>query len=246
MRTLQKVLFVLCALFSFSFADLEINDLGSYEDVIEEAVEAELLPSPDVSTATVFPKYLDARLPIGKEVEILTVLKNKGELALTVTSIKASFNYPLDHKYYIQNFTEFPYALTVAPSEEYTISYVFQPDALLEPRDYDLVVQMFYGDAEGQNYTSVVFNSTIDMVEVGTAVDAQTFFVYLGVVAVLGLVLFMIYKALGHWRESNKNVALERGTKMNTELNNEWLQGTFADPSVNRKKGRNSSKKKKN
>jgi len=199
-----------------------------------------LFASPDVSTTYVFPRFPNKKFPSGEEVEIMLGFANNGAHEFNITRIEASYNYPLDYNYYIQNFTTLHYNWVVAkPSTQVSVSYRFRPDALLEPRDFGLVASVFYRDAvTGTNYTSVFFNSTIDNVEPSTGVDTQLFFTYLAGVAVLGLVGFVLYRVLGNWAKRHTiRGKLESGTK--DQVDDDWLVGTAADPALRKKKDQN-------
>jgi len=222
---------VLFCFLSLSFAQNEGIKLAD-----PEPQEAPLIiSSPDISTSYVFPQFIDKKFPSGEEIEILLGFSNAGEQDYNVTHITASFNFPLDYSYYIQNFTTIQYMTTVVPNTQQSFAYFFVPDALLEPRDFGLVASVHYRDAEGVNYTTVFFNSTIDIIEPTGGVDTQTFFTYLGVVAVLGLIGFVIYRALLSWRKRQRIAPKEFGTR-EVELDDDWLTGTSADPSLRGKK----------
>jgi len=197
-----------------------------------------LVASPDAVTSFVFPRFPERQFPSGEPVEILTGFYNKGKEIFNITKIAASFNYPLDYSYYIQNFTTKEYGLAVAPGDEISVSYVFKPDPLLEPREFGLVVSVFYQDSQKTNWTSVAFNSTVDMVESGGGVDAQTFFTYLGIIAFLGLSGFLLSGVLSSWvkKHKRKGGRYEVGTKAPREVQNEWLIGTSAEHDIRKKK----------
>jgi len=213
-------------------------DLGAEED------PSKLGPSPDVITATVFPRYADGKFPAGSRVEILMGFRNKGNKFFNVTIIDASFNYPLDYNYYIQNFTGEEYNLVVKPYEEVSLSYNFQPDPLLEMRDFGLIVSVFYNEIDkngegGTNYTNVLYNATIDIVEAEGGFDAQTFFAYLAILAVLGLISYILYRNLASWTKHQKRKTPKEDTSTaSTEkvIDNDWLTGTAADPNYNKRK----------
>ena len=63
--------------------------------------------------------------------------------------------------------------MPVQASQEVTLSYMFRPDAMLEPRDFGVLVNVYYKDATGKNYTNVAFNGTVDLVEPVVGWDAQ-------------------------------------------------------------------------
>jgi len=178
------------------------------------------------------------KLPSGEPVEILLVVSNKGDQQFNITHVTASFNYPLDFTYYIQNFTAREYNVALAPGVHTSLAYIFLPDPLLEPRDFGLVVAVHYKDDQGVNYTSIAFNSTVDIVEPTGGVDTQTFFAYLAISAIIGMIGFVGYRVLGSWKKRQKFAPKEFGTTQT--LDNEWLTGTSADPVLSL-----SSKKKK-
>jgi len=201
-------------------------------------------PSPDASTSYVFPTAISSRkFLIAKDIPVVLGFRNKGNSIFNVTRIFASLMYPTDHRYYIQNFTRQPYGEFVRPSEERSFLYKFSPDLLLEPRDYGLVVSVFYSDLEGGNFTNVVFNSTIGLMESTEGVDSQSLFTYVGLLGVAGLVGFVVYKA-GRNISKKKGRKVEYGTQNVTVIDNEWLEGTAAvSPKTSSKSPRQKPKK---
>jgi len=157
--------------------------------IIETPVP-KLGPSPDASTSYVFPTSSNKKFLLAKTIPVVLGFTNKGNSVFNVTRIFASFMYPSDHRYYIQNFTRQAYGETVRPSEERSFLYTFLPDPLLEPRDYGLVISIFYSDLEGGNFTNVVFNSSIGLIESSEGYDVQTLFTYVGILGVAGLIGF--------------------------------------------------------
>jgi len=165
---------------------------------------------------------------IGKEIPVVVGLTNKGNSIFNVTSVFASLMYPQDHRYYIQNFTRTSFGEFVRPSEERSFVYKFLPDPMLEPREYGLVVNIFYTDLEGGNFTNVIFNSTIGLIESSEGIDAQSLFTYVGILGVAGLVGFIVYKAGRNLNKKKGSRKTEYGTQKVTTLDNEWLEGTNA------------------
>jgi len=190
--------------------------------------EPKLVASPDASTSYVFPNATNKReFPVATELTLLVGFTNKGSLAFNVTKISGSFMYPQDHRYFIQNFTKNTYNETVNPEELKAFVYKFSPDPFLEPRDYALVVSIFYYDLEGGNFTSVVYNSTITLKESDDAIDVQKLFTYVGLLGVVGLVGFVVYKS-GKNLTKKSGRRVETGTQRATVVDNEWLEGTSA------------------
>lgn len=198
-----------------------------------EVEEVAVVASPDASTSSVFPLYPLRKFPLGEEIEILLGFANNGESNFNISHITASFNYPLDYSFYIQNFTTREYNFAVQPDGQVSISYIFYPDPMLEPRDYGLVASVHYRDQLGVNWTSVFFNATVEVVEPSSSFDAQAFFTFLAIAAILGLIGFGIYRSLGSWKKKPSHRA-EFGTRRT--LDNDWLAGTSADPAFGGKK----------
>jgi len=119
---------------------------------------------------------------------------NHGREVFNITRLAASLHYPLDYRYHVQNvgssprisptlsppphsvsqFTDQSYVgIPVGPNEEVSIAYTLHPDPLLEPRDFGLTVNVFYL-SRGANWTNLVFNSTVYLVETGSAFDPQS------------------------------------------------------------------------
>jgi len=229
---------------------------------LELEEEATIKSSPDVTTAYVFPKYPHGKFPVGSQIEVLMAFRNKGASVFNISHVDASFNYPLDYSYYIQNFTKKEYGYKVDPNSELSLAYKFLPDPLLETRDFGLVVNVYYHDFDvngerGTNFTSVIFNSTVDVIEAEGGFDAQVLFAYLAILAVLGLLGYILYRNLATWRKRQKRKGpYEAQTAAQTEvMDNSWLQGTSADPNLhkgrkgsaytrNRNKQKNRNKKK--
>lgn len=95
-------------------------------------------------------------LQAGYAVEFLVGFINKGDEDYLVESMEASFRYPMDYTYYIQNFTALPYNKEVKPKQEATFVYSFIPNEAFAGRPFGLNIQLNYRDASG-NYYQVGF-----------------------------------------------------------------------------------------
>jgi len=209
--------------------------------------EVQLISSPDVLTSIVFPStnLIERTFKIGEIVDLIFCFTNNGDRMINITSVIASFRYPQDWRYYIQDFTRKSYGSLVAPGEFASFVYKFKPDAMLEPREFTFTAAVFYTDSAIQNFTSVLFNSTINMIEAGQGMDAQTLFTYIGLLGVLGLGAFVAYKNLGKSLGKKKSrVKIETGTQA-TGLMDEWLVGTSAESLSPRSKSPTGKKTKK-
>lgn len=201
--------------------DIKVTDeTEESEEVVEEII---LGPSPHVSTSFLFPETTNGEFLVGKEATVILGFTNNGKAPFNVSAIFASLRYPIQWSYHIQNYTGLAVFETVQPSEEASFIYKFQPDALLEPTEFGLQIDVYYSDLEGNNFTSAFFNSTVSLVEAADIVDAQQLFTYIGIVAIAGLLLFIVYKA-SKGDKKKKSKPVEMGTSK--KVDNEWLEGT--------------------
>jgi len=202
---------------------------------METLIAQPILPSPDVRTAYVFPDFPTKKIPSGEVVEVLLGFTNTGHKEFNITTITASLNHPADTRYYIQNYTKGEYGVLVGSEEQVSLSYKFRPDSLLEPRDFVLILSVFYQDEALTNYTNAFFNSTISITEPDITFDFQKLFLYVGFAAVLGLIGFLVYR---NWQEkaaqnkpklTKEEYNAKRTERVFTEADkNEWLEGTSA------------------
>lgn len=93
-----------------------------------------------------------ADLQAGYPVEFLVGFINKGSEDYVVETMEASFRYPMDYTYYIQNFTALPYNKEVKPKQEATFAYSFIPNEAFAGRPFGLNIQLNYRDASGNYY----------------------------------------------------------------------------------------------
>lgn len=93
--------------------------------------------------------------PANDIVKFLVGFTNKGTEDFTVDSLDASFRYPQDYQFYIQNFTALPLSTVVPPQRQATFEYSFIPAEPMGGRPFGLVINLNYKDA------SVSFHSEI-------------------------------------------------------------------------------------
>ena len=200
------------------------------EDALDDD-ESVVKSSQDVDTTILFTKpvtnYGDTAfdLQAGFPVEFFVGFTNKGAEDYLVESMEASFRYPMDYTYYIQNFTALPYNKEVKPKQEATFAYSFIPNEGFAGRPFGLNIQLNYRDASGNSYQEAVYNQTVNIVEVSEGLDGETFFLYvfLGAAVVLALVLGQQALATLARRRSPRAAPrpLERGTA--TDVDYDWL-----------------------
>lgn len=232
-----------CAINVFSQEDFEeaaASDSDEQgEDALTEQPAPVLVASPFAQLAFLFPASPDRKFVVGSTdpVELLVGFSNEGEKGFNITAIQASLMYPQDHRYYIQNYTRWNYAISVQPEAQTTILYKFLPDPGLDARDFDLTATIFYNDEAGVNYSSVIYNGTISMVDRADSVDAQTFFTYVGAIGAVGFVAFLGYKNFfGAPSKKSRGRKIETGTRADVPASeNEWLAGTSATAGTTRR-----------
>ena len=89
----------------------------------------------------------DTELPAGRPINVLIGLHNKGTKDFIVETIDASFRYPQDYSYHIQNFTGYRYGVVVQPNNEASFEYLFHPHESYGGRPFGLTIIMTYKDS---------------------------------------------------------------------------------------------------
>jgi translocon-associated protein subunit alpha len=80
----------------------------------------------------------------GQVVKSLIGFTNKGQNDFIVSAIEASFRYPEDFSYFIQNFSKIYYETYVPPGAEVSFVYDFTPSETLYSRPFGMVVSIYY------------------------------------------------------------------------------------------------------
>ena len=193
----------------------------------EEKQPQGLRMSPDVSTAVLFPEFPEKQLPAGQPIYVLVGFHNKGEKDFIVESLDASFRYPQDYSYYIQNFTGTVYNTVVKPGQEASFNYAFHPHESYGGRPFGLTILMMYKDSDGNQFGAGVFNETVTFHELEENFDGETFFLYVLLAAVGLLVIFGISYAFnksGFKKQSSRQTAPETGTQNGkANVDYDWL-----------------------
>ncbi|KAL1129205.1 hypothetical protein AAG570_013735 [Ranatra chinensis] len=210
-----------------------VTDEGGEE---EEAVEKPT-GSPDADTIILFTKPAVApgtnlELPAGDLVEFLVGFRNKGPEDFVLETLDASFRYPMDFNFYIQNFSTLAYERPVKPGQEATLSYSFIPAEAFAGRPFGLSINLRYRDLNGRQFYEGVYNETVNIVEIDEGLDGETFFLYvlLGACVVLLLVvgqqfLYSVGKKRvgGGGGGTTHKRHVETGTANHNDVDYEWL-----------------------
>ncbi|XP_071515208.1 translocon-associated protein subunit alpha [Panulirus ornatus] len=206
-------------------AEIETAEGGEEEE--EEEEEATAKGSPDADTVILFTKPVGAgtELPAGKLVEFLVGFTNNGDKDFVLDAIDASFRYPMDFNFYIQNFTAIPYNRAVKPRQEATVMYSFYPAEAFAARPLGLTVNLAYHDADGNSFLEAVFNQTVSIVELDEGMDGETFFLYVFMLAFSVLLLVAGHHFLSSFgrKKGSKKPAVEMGTRRRDDVDYDWL-----------------------
>ncbi|XP_077952497.1 translocon-associated protein subunit alpha isoform X7 [Gasterosteus aculeatus] len=125
--------------------DDENVELTEEKEEEEEALVGEVKASPNADTTILFVKGDD--FPANEIVKFLLGFSNKGPENFVVESLDASFRYPQDYQFYIQNFTALQLGIEVPASRQATFEYSFIPAEPMGGRPFGLVINLNYKDA---------------------------------------------------------------------------------------------------
>lgn len=157
--------------------------------------------------------------------EFLVGFRNKGKQEFILETLEASFRYPMDFNYYIQNFSAIIYNKVVPPEQEATLAYTFVPTEAFAGRPFGLNINLAYKDASGAAFQEAVYNETVQIIELEEGLDGETFFLYVFLAA--GVVLLLVIGqqtllSVGRKRTSRK-APIETGTSNPNNVDYEWL-----------------------
>ncbi|XP_054706200.1 translocon-associated protein subunit alpha-like [Uloborus diversus] len=210
-------------------SDTESSIIGKDDLMDEDEPEDKTLKaSPDADTTFIFtqPAGLGTELPAGKDVHFLVGFANRGSKDFIVESMDASFRYPLDFTFHIQNFSAIPYNRVVKPKQDISLYYAFYTSETYSSRPFGLVVNLYYKDADGHQYLDAVFNETITIVEIEESLDGETFFMYVLLAACAVLILVAAQQFLVNFTKKKmlSGQKIETGTQNHhNDVDYDWL-----------------------
>lgn len=221
---------------------------GGQTEETETDDEPETTKSPDADTFLLFTRPLYSagsgsqfELPAGYPVEFLVGFSNKGSDDFIVETVEASFRYPMDFNYFIQNFSAIAYNREIKPGHEATVSYSFLPSESFAGRPFGLNIALNYRDASGNQFSEAVFNETVSIIEVDEGLDGETFFLYVFLAAVVVLLLVLGQQFLGSYGKRKRSPAVrktvETGTTNTKDVDYEWIPAETLKKIQNSPKG---------
>ncbi|XP_068450549.1 translocon-associated protein subunit alpha-like [Clinocottus analis] len=192
---------------------------GEEED--SDEADKQVLSHPDVDTTILF--VTGEEFPADEIVRFLVGFTNKGSQDFTVQSLEASFRYPQDFQFYIQNFTALPLSTVVQPQAQASFEYSFIPAQPMAGRPFGLVILLNYLDTEGNGFQTAIYNQTVTITELEEGLDGETMFLYIFLVGLVSLVLFGVYQFLETRTKKRLSVKVEKGTGGMNDVDISWI-----------------------
>ncbi|XP_024910333.1 translocon-associated protein subunit alpha isoform X1 [Cynoglossus semilaevis] len=191
------------------------------EDEEEEALVGEVKASPNADTTLLFVKGDD--FPANDIVKFLLGFTNKGAENFIVESLDASFRYPQDYQFYIQNFTALQLGTVVPPSKQATFEYSFIPAEPMGGRPFGLVINLNYKDNNGNIFQDAVFNQTVTITEREDGLDGETIFLYVFLSGLSLLVIVGLHQLLESRKRRRPAPKVEMGTSSHSDVDLSWI-----------------------
>uniref|UniRef100_G3N5W6 Translocon-associated protein subunit alpha n=1 Tax=Gasterosteus aculeatus aculeatus TaxID=481459 RepID=G3N5W6_GASAC len=187
----------------------------------EEASVGEVKASPNADTTILFVKGDD--FPANEIVKFLLGFSNKGPENFVVESLDASFRYPQDYQFYIQNFTALQLGIEVPASRQATFEYSFIPAEPMGGRPFGLVINLNYKDANGNIFQDAVFNQTVTITEREDGLDGETIFLYVFLSGLGLLVVVGLHQLIESRKRRRPAPKVEMGTSSHNDVDLSWI-----------------------
>ncbi|XP_037550115.1 translocon-associated protein subunit alpha isoform X2 [Nematolebias whitei] len=201
--------------------DDENTELTEEKDEEEEALVGEMKASPNADTTILFVKGED--FPANDIVKFLLGFTNKGDENFVVDSLDASFRYPQDYQFYIQNFTALQLSTVVPPGRQATFEYSFIPAEPMGGRPFGLVINLNYKDNSGNIFQDAVFNQTVTITEKEDGLDGETIFMYVFLSGLGLLVIVGLHQLLESRKRRRPAQKVETGTSSHNDVDMSWI-----------------------
>ncbi|XP_034003665.1 LOW QUALITY PROTEIN: translocon-associated protein subunit alpha-like [Trematomus bernacchii] len=191
------------------------------EDEEEEALVGEVKASPNADTTILFVKGDD--FPANDVVKFLLGFSNKGSENFIVESLDASFRYPQDYQFYIQNFTALQLGIEVPGGRQATFEYSFIPAEPMGGRPFGLVINLNYKDGNGNIFQDAVFNQTVTITEREDGIDGETIFLYVFLSGLGLLVVVGLHQLMESRKRRRPAPKVEMGTSSHNDVDLSWI-----------------------
>uniref|UniRef100_G3Q9L1 Translocon-associated protein subunit alpha n=1 Tax=Gasterosteus aculeatus TaxID=69293 RepID=G3Q9L1_GASAC len=199
--------------------DDENVELTEEKEEEEEASVGEVKASPNADTTILFVKGDASDFPANEIVKFSN--KGTGELRGGVSD--ASFRYPQDYQFYIQNFTALQLGIEVPASRQATFEYSFIPAEPMGGRPFGLVINLNYKDANGNIFQNAVFNQTVTITEREDGLDGETIFLYVFLSGLGLLVVVGLHQLIESRKRRRPAPKVEMGTSSHNDVDLSWI-----------------------
>ncbi|XP_041101284.1 translocon-associated protein subunit alpha-like isoform X2 [Polyodon spathula] len=198
----------------------------------EDASSGEAKASPNADTTILFVKGegrssgggTDTQdFPANNIVKFLVGFTNKGSEDFVVESLDASFRYPQDYQFYIQNFTALQLNTMVQSQRQATFEYSFIPAEPMGGRPFGLVINLNYKDTNGNLFQDAVFNQTVTITEKEDGLDGETVFLYVFLSGLGLLVIVGLHQLLESRKRRRPAAKVEMGTSNHSDVDMSWI-----------------------
>ncbi|XP_076124817.1 translocon-associated protein subunit alpha-like [Alosa pseudoharengus] len=201
--------------------DPQATDTDTEDDLDEDAAATDVTSHPDADTTIIF--VTGEEFAANEIVKFLVGFTNKGSTDFTVQSLEASFRYPQDFQFYIQNFTALPLSTVVQPEKQASFEYSFIPAQPMAGRPFGLVILLNYQDGEGNTFQSAIYNQTVTITELDEGLDGETMFMYIFLGGLIVLGAFGLYQVLESRTRKRLPVKVETGTGGMGDVDISWI-----------------------
>uniref|UniRef100_UPI00358FC78C translocon-associated protein subunit alpha isoform X2 n=1 Tax=Myxine glutinosa TaxID=7769 RepID=UPI00358FC78C len=209
-------------------ADVQDEDeviVERLEDVREgdggDLMAGEPMASANADTTIMFVR--GEEFPANRVVKFMVGFTNKGPDEFVVEYLDASFRYPQDFQFYIQNFSALPLNVVVLPRQQASFEYSFIPAEPMGGRPFGLVINLSYRDGVTQ-YRDAVFNQTVTVTEPDEGLDGEMFFMYLFLGGLLILLLVVVHQLMeARKKRRPTGRAVEMGTTVVNGVDMSWI-----------------------
>ncbi|XP_074064374.1 LOW QUALITY PROTEIN: translocon-associated protein subunit alpha-like [Macrotis lagotis] len=202
-------------------AEIEEDEPTDLAEEKEDDLSGEPEASPSADTTILFVKGEDFQQ--NNIVMFLVGFTNKGTEDFIVESLDASFRYPQDYQFYIQNFTALPLNTVVPPQRQATFEYSFIPAEPMGGRPFGLVINLNYKDLNGNVFQDAVFNQTVTIIEREDGLDGETIFMYMFLAGLGLLVVVGLHQLLESRKRKRPVQKVEMGTSNQNDVDMSWI-----------------------
>ncbi|XP_067857908.1 translocon-associated protein subunit alpha isoform X2 [Heptranchias perlo] len=206
--------------------DIMEDEKEDEEEEEEDLTSGEPKASPNADTTILFVKGEGREnnfFPANNIVKFLVGFTNKGNEEFVVESLDASFRYPQDYQFYIQNFTALQLNTLVQSQRQATFEYSFIPAEPMGGRPFGLVINLNYKDASGNIFRDAVFNQTVTITEREDGLDGETIFMYVFLTGLGLLVVVGIHQLLESRKRRRPTSKVEMGTSNHNNVDMSWI-----------------------